>query len=209
MKYIIFLFLAFGSMAVYGQNSGRKPIGEYYLQGGGEMASGFLFYEDHRFEFFFSYGALDRMAKGTWTQHGDTIVLNTPRRPPLDFKLVRSEKRGGNQVVVHVTDAAHAFLRNVFAEVKTSDTTYREQSTEEGSLVFPKRAVRQISLMHIYLNERFSVFNVAGTDADYFEFTIEPWIADVDFDNIKLVLKEDNLTGPHPLLGTESFTYAK
>jgi hypothetical protein len=59
------------------------------------------------------------------------------------------------------------------------------------------------------LNERFSVFNVAGTDADYFEFTIEPWIADVDFDNIKLVLKEDNLTGPHPLLGTESFTYAK
>jgi hypothetical protein len=209
MKYFLLLFMASGSMAVYGQNSGRKPIGEYYLHGGGEMASGFLFHEDHSFDFFFSYGALDRMAKGTWTQHGDTIVLNTPKRPPLDFKLVRSEKRGGDYVVVHVTDAANAFLRNVFTEVKTSDTTYREQSTEEGSLVFPKQAVRQIALMHIFLNERFSIFDFAGTDADYFEFTIEPWIADVDFDNMMLVLKEDGLTGPHPLLGKEQFTYTK
>jgi hypothetical protein len=208
MKPLLFCFLIFYAMKMHGQKDSALS-GAYYLQGVREMASGFQFHEDHSFDFFFSYGALDRVAKGTWTQHGDTIVLNTPKRPPLDFRLVRSEKRGGNNVVVHVTDAANAFLRNVFAEVKTSDTTYREQSTEEGSLVFPKQAVQEIALMHIFLNERFSVFDVSGTDADYFEFTIESWIADVDFDNLILVLKEDGLTGPHPLLGKEQFTYTK
>jgi hypothetical protein len=179
------------------------------MQGVREMASGFQFHEDHSFHFFFSYGALDRIAKGTWEQRGDTIVLNTPRRPPLDFKLVRLEKRGGNQVVVRVTDAQNAFLQNVFTEVTTADTVFREQSTAEGPLHFPKQDVRQIALTHIFLNERFSVFDVAGTDADYFEFTIEPWIADVDFDNMMLVLKEERLTGPHPLLGKEQFTYTR
>jgi hypothetical protein len=208
MKPLLFCFLIFHAMKMHGQKDSALS-GAYYLQGEREMASGFQFHEDHSFHFFFSYGALDRMAKGTWEQRGDTIVLNTPRRPPLDFKLVRSEKRGGNQVVVHVTDAQNAFLRNVFTEVTTADTIYREQSTEEGSLVFPKQAVRQIALMHIFWNERFSVFDFAGTDADYFEFTIEPWIADVDFDNMMLVLKEDGLTGPHPLLGKEQFTYTR
>jgi hypothetical protein len=40
--------------------------GEYYLRGVTEVGSGFLIKADSTFEFFFSYGALDRMGSGKW-----------------------------------------------------------------------------------------------------------------------------------------------
>ena len=54
-------------------------IGEYYLKGVRETASGFKLNADSTFEFFFSYGALDRMGSGTWQKQGDQIIFSSAK----------------------------------------------------------------------------------------------------------------------------------
>ena len=49
--------------------------GEYHLNGVMETGSGLLLHADGRFEWFFSYGALDLAARGRWTRAGDGIDL--------------------------------------------------------------------------------------------------------------------------------------
>jgi hypothetical protein len=49
--------------------------GEYHLEGVMETGSGLLLREDGTFVWFFSYGALDLGAKGTWQRAGDGIDL--------------------------------------------------------------------------------------------------------------------------------------
>ena len=55
------------------QQKTNTAIGEYYLSGVMETASGFKLNPDSTFQFFFSYGALDRSGSGTWKQEGNNI----------------------------------------------------------------------------------------------------------------------------------------
>jgi hypothetical protein len=74
---------------------------------------------------------------------------------------------------------------------------------------FDKSKIEKLSLVHEFFPERYSVFDITDPEADYFEFTIEPWIADVAFDHVVLVFKDGVLTGPHPLLPQQEYTYTK
>ena len=65
------------------QTNSRDYTGEYYLRGVMETASGFKLNPDSSFQFFFSYGALDRMGSGKWTVRGNELILNSRPRPPL------------------------------------------------------------------------------------------------------------------------------
>ncbi|RYF91726.1 MAG: hypothetical protein EOO00_07975 [Chitinophagaceae bacterium] len=66
--------------------------GEYYLQNVMETGSGFKLNADSTFQFFFSQGALDRMAEGTWTSDGDSVIMQTRKRPLHDYALRSSKK---------------------------------------------------------------------------------------------------------------------
>ena len=189
------------------QSSTPGVEGAYYLQGVMEVGSGFKFNADHSFEFFYSYGALDRVAKGTWEQHGDSLVLNNAPKPPQDFKLVQSKKTGSRQIIIQITNENTMLLSHVVAGLKCADTIYHEQSDKSGRIAFDKCAAQQLSLIHAFWPDRFSVFD--ASNADYFEFTIEPWIADVAFDHFVLTVKDAVLTGPHPLLEPNTYTYVK
>ena len=70
-----------------------KPVGEYQLRGVREMASGFKLNEDSTFQFYFSYGALDRFGEGRWTMKGNSLILNSRQSPGLIFLwLVQNAK---------------------------------------------------------------------------------------------------------------------
>src|SRR5450432_943541 len=69
-----------------GMDTAALP-GEYYLQGVMETASGFLLKPDSSFQFFFSYGALDRHGSGKWAVKENKLILNSAARPEYDFAL--------------------------------------------------------------------------------------------------------------------------
>jgi hypothetical protein len=62
------------------QQQAAKPVdaalvGEYSLSGVMETGSGLLLRSDGSFEWYFSYGALDLGARGTWARKGDRVEL--------------------------------------------------------------------------------------------------------------------------------------
>jgi len=194
---------------MFAQTKNQKAEGEYYLEGVMEVGSGFKRNPDHSFEFFYAYGALDREAKGTWIQHGDSIILNNAKKPPQDFRLVSSKKTGSKEITIKILGENKTILRNVYGAIQSGDSVYRSQSDDNGILHFEKCKIEKISLIHEFWPERFSVFTVDDGDKTYFEFSIESWIADVAFVNFVLVLKENALTGQHPLLEKKEYTYRK
>ena len=76
-KYIFILLILSTSVKMQAQQKSNTIVGEYYLTGFMETASGFKLNTDSTFDFFFSYGALDRSGKGTWKQEGNKVIFNS------------------------------------------------------------------------------------------------------------------------------------
>lgn len=89
-----------------------KLTGEYQLRGVMEMASGLLLKPDSSFEFFFSYGAMDRSGSGKWQwiEKDSLLVLNTPDRHAADYTLLQSRKDTGDLTAIHINDKNVYFL---------------------------------------------------------------------------------------------------
>ena len=78
--------------------------GSYHLEGVMETGSDLLLRADGSFEWAFTYGALDLLAKGRWQPEGDGIVLQVedmaypPQLPQTKFARMRL-RRDGNDLV--------------------------------------------------------------------------------------------------------------
>ena len=78
--------------------------GRYHLDGVMETGSDLLLRADGRFEWAFTYGALDLLAKGRWQREGDGIVLQVddmaypPQLPETRFARMHL-RRDGNDLV--------------------------------------------------------------------------------------------------------------
>lgn len=67
-----------------------RLAGHYYLNGVTEVGSELLLRDDGRFEWFLTYGAMDRTASGRWTEAEGRVVLTT-ERPAQDAPLFRRD----------------------------------------------------------------------------------------------------------------------
>jgi hypothetical protein len=78
--------------------------GSYHLEGAMETGSDLLLRADGTFEWAFTYGALDLLAKGRWQREGDGIVLQVedmaypPQLPETQFARMHL-RRDGNDLV--------------------------------------------------------------------------------------------------------------
>ncbi len=68
-------------------------VGEYYFRKM-EMASGFNFSKDGKFQFFYTYGAVDRTASGSFIVEGDILKLKSDKEPGKDFTITGQSKLG-------------------------------------------------------------------------------------------------------------------
>jgi len=191
------------------QTNTQDYTGEYYLQGVMETASGFKLNPDSTFEFFFSYGALDRMGTGRWTVHGNDLVLNSKSRPPLDFKLVSTSAGDAKNIVIKISDPNKNLLRYIDCTVMGDKGSTTLTTDHDGYARFPVSKIDSIGLLFTWCPDRMSVFKVAKSGDHYYEFHFEPWIAEVFFDNFKLSIDKEGLDGPHPLLVNKRFHYEK
>ncbi len=185
--------------------------GEYHLEGVREVASGFQFNADHTFGFYFVYGAVDRLGQGTWQRKGDSLILNGPRKPEKDFKLVASRKVPGNRVTIQVKNPNEQVLTAIYCEIQTPNGPMqaRTRSEHQGRITFDASSVQSISLIHGYWPDRYSDFPVTDPTHNYFEFSIEGHITDVEFRDLTLRITPRGLTGPHPLMEGDDLEYVR
>ena len=197
------------STSLNAQKNKMDAAGVYFLKGVMETASVFELKPDSSFEFFFSQGALDRGGKGKWTIKDGNIILNsTDKRPPKDYALVTSKTVPGSFTVIKMVDENTMILSYSYVTIKTPGGVLQESTSSQGEVRFPKKNATEISLLFRLCPDRESVFAV-NKDHNYFEFKLEPWIAEVFFQSFSLQLSDKTLSGKHPLLEGSEFRYEK
>ena len=127
-------------------NAQSKITGAYYLRGVMETASGFLLKPDSTFEFFFSYGAIDRYGSGRWSLSGDKIIFNSSKKPGQDFKMITGKKANNNFITVKIIDSNTYLLNHVYAALQFADTTLGNVSDEKGEIKISKKDAEKILL---------------------------------------------------------------
>lgn len=184
--------------------------GKYYINNIPETASELQIKNDGTFEFFYSQGGTDRTGSGIWKNENGQVVLNSRGKHEPDFKLVKSVKNTGDSVTVKITDRNSMILGYVGCALVTQSDTLSNQTNEEGVATFPKQPFKNILLIHFLWPNPPTVIHPPHPDDNYFEFTINPKITDVRFENLSLKITEKGLVGPHPLMPPDrSFTYEK
>jgi hypothetical protein len=190
------------------QTSVSSPVGEYYLQGVMETGSGFKLNADSTFQFFFTYGALDRSAEGTWAAAGDSIVMNTRTKPLYDYALVNSHQTKDDGITISLP-GSRDISRYLHCIIKGGGQEQQGSFGPGETVSFKAQPVESIKLLFEFCPEKTSVFKIETNDHNYFEFRFEPWMMELFFENFKLKASPDRLTGAHPLLNGDAFVYRK
>ncbi len=204
---LIILFITMNTL--HAQPTTANIPGTYFMRGVMETASVFDLKPDSSFEFFFSQGALDRGGRGKWTVKDGKLILNsTTVRPPKDYALVSSKKVPGNATVIKMVDKNTMILSYSDVAIASPSGVLQKSTNSDGEVKFAALHATQITLLFRLCPDRESVFAV-NKDHNYFEFKLEPWIAEVFFDNFQLQLADKELSGHHPLLQGNEFRYEK
>ena len=183
--------------------------GLYQLRGVMETASGFKLNEDSTFEFYFSYGALDRYGSGTWKPDGNKIIFTGLPWPGKDFKLVSSSNRPGNDHIAVIMAKNTMLLRYVYFELYHNGKAVQQVADSKGFARFPKQPFDSLSVQFEFTPERKSMFTSLAPNHNYFEFEFEPWLVEVFFDGFTLLFENNTLKGKHPLLDEKDYVYEK
>lgn len=200
------LFFVFTSLML-NLNAQKNITGEYYLQGVMETASGFKLNDDSTFEFFFSYGALDRYGSGKWSMNKDSIILNSKPSPGKDFKLANSIASTNKFSIIKIEDSNTDLYRFVYCRVKTATEDSIFSFENDGNLVLPF-AADSIEFLSELCPERSSVFAIDKSPMIY-TFNFQPWILEVFFNQTAFHFKDDYLEGKHPLLDDKVYRFEK
>lgn len=185
---------------MHAQTTILTHAGEYYLQGEMEMAAGFKLNKDHSFDFFFSYGALDRQAEGTWTIVDSKIVLNS-RKSSSDFSLVDSKKTEENGLLINMLCSNPQLNEHFFALLTANGQTDTAQADNSGIIRFATKKADSITLFFEMCPEKKFVFSLKDLPQNVFSFRVEPTLFDVRFEKFSMHITQNEISGPLPFSG--------
>ncbi len=173
--------------------SAQDLAGDYSLHGMREVASGLRLNADHTFEFFYTYGASDRHASGTWSQDSGTVVLQGSKKKGRDFILSKSAREGGLGKVIRITDKNTYLQQSVVCYAYTEEDTLFEESGIDGLVRFNADGIKRIELIHGVFPDEPTVIDCANDPSNYFEFTLNPSLGEVVFDRVAVSLEGQSL----------------
>lgn len=183
--------------------------GEYYLTGVREMASGFLIKPDNTYQFFFSYGALDRQATGKWKAEGSSIVFKSDAWQGKDFSLVKSGKIPEGFINIIIDNTNPMLLRHTWCSLQNGEEGSWKHFDQRGDVQFPMQKITAIALQFEFCPERFTIINVTEKDHNEFTFRVEPSLVEIYLNDFSLQIDGNDLKGRHPLLEGSDFKYEK
>lgn len=175
-----------------------KLNGEYTLQGIHDMAAGFRFTPDGRFEFFYIYGASDRNATGTYTVEGDTVKLISDKEPGKDFKI-DSQSKKGKGFTIQVTAPNEYLLRNIYCfyfdgDAPDATQTNTAETDSKGMIHLDIPSIDTMYLRHEIFPDIPTLIKDKNNPNNYFEVSLLPSLGQVSFKGIDLFIKGDTLT---------------
>ncbi len=174
-----------------------------------ETASGFKLDTDSTFEFFFSQGALDRTGKGSWKQNGEMVTFQSPGSQGPGFILQKNSKEKHAKTVVIIKESNSMLLSFIYVRLYEDDNSEFMKMGIDGRMEFDSDKFTKIEFLFELCPERIYSFEKTKAEGNHFEFSIDPAIMDVYFDNLTYKIDGDYLKGKHPLLRGEEFSFLK
>lgn len=173
--------------------SAQQLDGTYHLSGIQDMAAGFTFTPDGRFDFFYIYGVSDRNATGTYTIEGDTIKLHSDKPPGADFKIESQSKKGkGYTIEVKAPDPF--LLQNILCFYFIGDVQETTPSNQEGIIHIDAASIDKLFVRHEIFPDIPTLIKDKDNDHNHFVISMLPSLGQVSFKGIDLMLDGDILT---------------
>ena len=170
-----------------------KTLDGEYLFNKMEMSAGFLFKKDGTFLFYFSYGASDRNAKGTYTIIGDTLKLNSDKEPGNDFTIDQQSKKSG-PIEIHVKGPNKMLTSSAMCICFHKDERIDYEADQEGVIRPEVSKCDKIFLKHQYYPDIPTLIKDEGNENNYFEVTLKQSLQQVSFKGIDFVIKENTIS---------------
>jgi hypothetical protein len=167
--------------------------GVYTLVGVHDMASGFKFTPDGKFQYFYIYGVSDRNATGTYSIEGDSLKLKSDKEGGKDFPILSQSKKGKGYTI-QVTDKNTNLLYRVVAYYLIGDQQNVAESDHDGVIHIDADHVDQIYLQHQIFPDIASMIKDKDNDNNYFKVGLSPSLGQVSWAGIDFAIKGDTLT---------------
>lgn len=183
--------------------------GIYSLTGMREMAGGFKFETNGQFEFFYSYGAVDRMADGSFTMEGNKIVLKSSKEPGKDF-TVTQQSTGTTGFTIKITAPNEYLAAYVKCIVVNGEEKIEFNSDNKGVIKIDLPKADKIYLQHQLYPDIVTLVKDSLNSNTYFEVLLNQSLEKVSFKGIDLTINGDTLTMlPNYFMPYENIRFVK
>lgn len=173
------------------------------------MASAFKFEADGNFQFFYSYGAVDRMAEGTYSIQADKVILKSTKEGGQDFDVI-SQRRKGKHYLIKVVDPNPYLTENILVIGIKADQKYEYVTDASGMVKMIETDLDRIVLQHGLYPDIYTSIMEAPNDNNYFEVALKPSLEQVSFKGIEITLVDGELHClPNYLMPFENIRFVK
>ncbi|MBK7557831.1 MAG: hypothetical protein IPO42_06940 [Chitinophagaceae bacterium] len=189
--------------------SQMKVVGEYYFRKT-EMVAGFNFSADGTFRFFFSYGAVDRNASGTFQADGDTLRLTSDKVAGRDFTITSQEKKGKGYSIVFSHPNKY-LLTNIRCQFFTDGKMEDAFSDPEGKIHIDLAHCDSIYVQHLLYPDIATLVKDAANENNSFTLTLNDTMEQVSFKGIDFKIENDKTIScmPNYLLPMKDIKFVK
>ncbi len=164
--------------------------GKYYYQRQ-EMVAAFNFFPDGRFEFFYSYGAIDRTATGTFEVEGDSLKLKSDKEAGHDFSIDKQSKSGsGYRINCHAPNPQLLRYMQCIAFVGTEKFVY--EANQEGTILIDLPKCDKIYAKHSLFVDIPTLIKDENNKNNLFEITLQPSVQQLSFKGIDFHIDDEH-----------------
>ena len=167
----------------------KTVVGEYYFRKM-EMVAGLNFSEDGKFQFFYSYGAVDRNATGSFSVEKDTLKLRSDKEPGKDFTIINQSKQPGGYSITF-KHANNYLLKNIQCIFIVDGKQQEAYSDDKGEVHADLLRCDTIYVIHSLYPDIPTLVKSKENDNNNFTLTLNPSLEQVSFKGIDFKIVDD------------------
>ena len=147
------------------------------------------------FVFFYSYGAADRFAEGTFSVEANKIILKSNKEAGKDF-TVTSQAASSKEFTIKVIDQNQYMAEMVRCVVVNGNVQEEFLADRNGVIQINLPKAEKIYLQHQLFPDILSLIKDEDNSNTYFEVTLNQSLQRVSFKGIDLTIEGDTLLMP-------------
>ena len=169
--------------------SQTKIQGEYAFRKT-EMVAGFNFWAAGTFQFFFSYGAVDRTAAGTFTVEGKTIKLKSNKEGGKDF-TVTAQSKEATGYTLSFNHPNKYLLKNILCVFFVNGKEEQAVTDENGKVHVDLAHCDSIYAQHLLFKDILTLVKDANNENNRFTLALNPSLEQLSFKGIDLTIESN------------------